>query len=309
MRTRHLDLRRLASAGLAIAFAAAPAAAHGGQEHAGIGANDVAIAVLMVSALALFATGWRRLPKRRTGARSVAGWRSGLFLAALLFLALALLPPFDRLADARFSAHMAQHLVLLVVAPPMLAASQAELVMLQAFPVPMRRRLGRFVAAVPGAKFLSRHGSAVGFVCLTSVAVLWFWHLPSNYEWARRSEPVHDAEHLLFLGAELAFWRVILFSGTPRLSRAGAALVLAMMGLQGGLLAAVITLATRPLYGSYGSGATSLADQALGGVMMWVLAGTVYLGAFAFMFALALAPRRRRSPSVPVEFTPIRTAR
>ncbi|WP_167737539.1 cytochrome c oxidase assembly protein [Sphingomonas parva] len=245
-------------------------------------------------ALSAFAAGWRRLPRRRGGGKAVPTWRAVLFVAGIASLAFVLLPPFDHLADARFSAHMAQHLVLLVAAPPMLAASQGYVVMLHALPLRARRRAGRFIAALPGVKALARHGSEVWFVCLSSIAVLWFWHLPSSYEWARRDPLVHDAEHLLFLLAELSFWRVILTSGGRRLSRAGAAVILALMGFQGGLLAALITLASTPLYRSYGTDAVSISDQSLGGVMMWVVAGTVYLGAFALMLGLALARERRR---------------
>jgi cytochrome c oxidase assembly factor CtaG len=138
----------------------------------------------------------------------------------------------------------------------------------------------------------------IWFVCLTSAAVLWFWHLPAIYDWARTNEAVHDSEHLLFLATELAFWRVILFRRERELSRAGAALIIVAMSVQGGLLAALITLAGHPMYLSYGTGSAALADQALGGVMMWVIGGTVYLVAFVILFGRALAapgrsPRRR----------------
>ena len=75
-----------------------------------------------------------------------------------------------------------------------------------------------------------------------------------------------------------------------------AALILVAMSVQGGLLAALITLAGKPMYQNYGVGASALSDQALGGVMMWVIAGLVYLGAFSLLFARALTrtPRGRR---------------
>ncbi|URD61848.1 cytochrome c oxidase assembly protein [Sphingomonas sp. KRR8] len=226
---------------------------------------------------------------RRRGNKPVEPWRAGLFVGALVVLGMVLLPPFDELADKHFSAHMAQHLALLVVAPPMLAASQAHLVLLRAFPVPLRRQVGRATARTPGLRFAADHSSTIWFVCLSSIGVLWFWHLPAIYDYARRHEVVHDLEHLVFLITELAFWRVILFRRERQLSRAAAALILVGMSVQGGLLAAIITLAGHPLYLSYGAGGEALSDQAVGGVMMWVLAGTVYLGAFAALFAAALA--------------------
>jgi cytochrome c oxidase assembly factor CtaG len=287
-------LRRIAAAAL---FVPAAAHAHGAGEGAGgVEPNTVALALVILGFLASFGFGWARLPRRRRGGRAVAGWRALLYQASVLLLAAVLLPPFDTLADEHFSAHMAQHLVLLVVAPPMLAASQAELVLLQALPLGPRRRIGRAIAGIPGARFVSHHASAVWFVCLSSILVLWFWHMPRAYDWARAHEAAHDLEHFLFLATELAFWRVILTSGSRRLSRPGAAAILALMGMQGGLLAAIITLASTPLYRSYGTGSAAVADQALGGVMMWVLAGIVYLGAFALMLGLGLAAHRPRRP-------------
>lgn len=259
----------------------------------GVAPNDFAVGALIATTLVIFSVGWKRMPRRRSGAPAVATWRALLFIGSMLLLAAALLPPFDELADSYFSAHMAQHLVLLVVAPPMLAASQAHLVLLHAIPLGFRRRIGRAIGRIPGLRFAKHHSSTIWFVCLSSIAVLWFWHLPVIYDWARRHEAVHDAEHFLFLATELAFWRVILFRREKELSRAGAALILVGMSVQGGLLSALITLAGKPLYLSYGSDGAAVADQALGGVMMWVLAGTVYLGAFAVLFGLALARPQR----------------
>lgn len=278
--------------GITLATSAAAHGLHHGNE-ASLSGNDLIIGTLIGALLLLFALGWRRMRRRRSGARPIPAWRASLFVGALLLLAAALLPPFDGLADDHFSAHMAQHLVLLVIAPPMLAASQAHLVLLQAFGVESRRKLGRAISRVPGLRFAAHHGSTIWFVCLSSVAVLWFWHMPQVYDWARQNEGVHDTEHFLFLLTELAFWRVILFRRERELSRAGAALILVAMSVQGGLLAALITLAGQSLYASYGSGPDALADQALGGVMMWVIAGSVYLGAFAILFGRALTRTRR----------------
>lgn len=280
---------------LLVAVLASPALAHGGHDHVeNINASDILVAGLIALLLTTFLVGWARVKRRRNGAPQIARWRGALFIAGMIALAVALLGPLDELADRYFSAHMAQHLVLLVIAPPMLAASQAQLVLLQAFPLERRRAIGRKVSSIPGLRFAAHQSSTIWFVCLSSVAVLWFWHLPQVYDWAKRNEAVHDSEHFLFLLTELAFWRVILFRREAELNRAGAALILVAMSVQGGLLAALITLAGKPMYQSYGDGNAALADQALGGVMMWVLAGLVYLGAFTLLFGRALARSPRK---------------
>lgn len=279
-----------------LAFIATAATANPphGPDH-GFGTNDGLIAASIAALLVIFGVGWSRMPRRRRGGRAFPWWRAALFVAGMALLAAVLLPPFDELADSHFSAHMLQHLVLLVVAPPMLVSSQAHLVLLHAWPLQVRRRIGRTISGTPGLRFIGHHSSTIWFVCLSSVAVLWFWHLPAIYDWARTNEAVHDTEHLLFLATELAFWRVILFRRQRELSRAGAALIIVGMSVQGGLLAALITLAGHPMYLSYGTGSAALADQALGGVMMWVIGGTVYLAAFVILFGRALAARPRRS--------------
>lgn len=257
--------------------------------------NDALISAVIIAVLVIFATGWKRMPRRRSGSRGLAWWRAALFVAGMLLLGAVLLPPFDELADSHFSAHMLQHLVLLVVAPPMLVISQGHLVLLHAWPLRVRRRIGRAISRTPGLRFTAHHSSTIWFVCLSSAAVLWFWHLPAIYDWARTNEAVHDTEHLLFLATELAFWRVILFRRERELSRACAALIIVAMSVQGGLLAALITFAGHAMYLSYGTGSAELADQALGGVMMWVIGGTVYLVTFAILFGRALAaPRSAR---------------
>jgi cytochrome c oxidase assembly factor CtaG len=294
-----MALNRQRAALLPLTFGATAATANAvhGQDH-GFGTNDALIAASVIALLVIFAIGWRRMPRRRSGNRPVPWWRAALFVAGMLLLGAVLLPPFDDLADNQFSAHMLQHLVLLVVAPPMLVSSQAHVVLLYAWPLRVRRTVGRAISGTPGLRLVGHHSSMIWFVCLTSAAVLWFWHLPAIYDWARTNEAVHDSEHLLFLATELAFWRVILFRRERELSRAGAALIIVAMSVQGGLLAALITLAGHPMYLSYGTGSAALADQALGGVMMWVIGGTVYLVAFVILFGRALAapgrsPRRR----------------
>ena len=77
---------------------------------------------------------------------------------------------------------------------------------------------------------------------------LWLWHAPHLYEDALANEQLHTLEHLTFLITAAVFWRMISTSGDRRLDAGTAILLVTLVGLQGNLLAALITLAPDPLY-------------------------------------------------------------
>jgi cytochrome c oxidase assembly factor CtaG len=105
---------------------------------------------------------------------------------------------------------------------------------------------------------------------------LWLWHAPHLYEDALANEQLHTLEHLTFLISAAVFWRMISTSGDRRLDLGTTIVLVTLVGLQGNLLAALITLAPDPLYASYA--AQPLADQQVAGLLMWVPAGLIYLG-------------------------------
>ena len=119
---------RLLTVLLVLGSVATGASAHPARPGvAGFSANDGMVFLIICTFVVLFTVGWNRMPRRRSGEPPVAAWRGALFIGGMALLAAVLLPPFDELADRYFSAHMAQHLVLLVVAPPMLSAFRSSL--------------------------------------------------------------------------------------------------------------------------------------------------------------------------------------
>src|SRR5262245_45146739 len=99
---------------------------------------DVAVTLFLVGVA--YVRGWWRL--RRQGHRQIASrWRLAAYLAGLLTLTLALLSPLDHLAEVRFSAHMVQHQLLLMVAPPLLLLGNPFPFGLWGLPVRVRRRV------------------------------------------------------------------------------------------------------------------------------------------------------------------------
>ena len=254
--------------------------------------------------IAVAATAYHRGLRRlwRAGPRTVTGRQATAFAAGLAAVALALVSPLDALAAGLFAAHMAQHMVLVMVAAPLLVLGAPGLPLLLALPPGWRRRLARLGrhATIGGVwRLLTRPPVAWG----VHVGALWLWHLPGPYQAALASLPVHAAEHASFLGTAMLFWWVALAPGRrhPRLEPGFAALYLFAAALQGSALGALLVLAPAPLYplqaaASAPLGVTPLADQQLAGLVMWVPADLVYLGSAAALFTRWLLALEREQP-------------
>lgn len=294
LQRRRLSAIPLAAGALTLATAAQ---AHDGAA-AGAWFDDTLVDLLIALPTVLYALGLAALARdQRSGAwQPLPPWRIVAFAFALATLVIALVSPFDALADRNFAWHMAQHLLLMSVAAPLLAASNAHLVLLRAFPVPGRRAIGRTIAAVPGLRRGAHAAAAAWLAFVAFSAGLWLWHAPGMYDLALRDENVHTLEHLTFLVTSIAFWRVIGTSGGRRLSIGMSVLMVSLVGLEGALLAALITLAPRPLYAAYAAQPDAISDQVAAGVLMWVPASLLYLGSSVLALRrLFAAPSRARS--------------
>ena len=272
---------------------AAPAFAHAGHAY---GMTDPAwswepwVSASLAISAALYARGWQALRARGIVQRTLGVLRPLCFAAGMVTLTFALVSPLDALAARSFTAHMVQHLLLMLVAPPLLVWSRPVYTWLWAFPLTARRQIGRCwmqTGALHGTyAFLTR--PAVTW--LLASAALWLWHLPGPYDFALANEGVHVVEHLSFFLTSLAFWTLVerpqAQPGTD--TGAGTALVMvATFALHNGMLGALLTFSTVPFYASYLHGASTAAvveDQQAAGLIMWVPAGMVHLVALALLF-------------------------
>lgn len=308
----RLSPRAAARAAVALlALAALPAAAHA---HPGLAPapHDLwrawpaspGVWAGLAAGGAWYAVGVRRVWARAGVGRGVARWRAGAYAAGLAAVALALLTPLDALADALFTAHMGEHLLLILVAAPLLAAGAPALAMLWALPDGARRRAGRVWAARPGLRRAALSAAAPGVAVTLHLTSVFFWHAPAPYDWALRRPAVHALEHATLLGAAALFWWPVVHPDGPSAARRfgdGARLLyVTAAGVPMALLGAALTFAVRPWYaGHYGTtaawGLTPLEDQQLAGVVMWVPAGLVYLGAASALFVRWLQRAERAS--------------
>jgi cytochrome c oxidase assembly factor CtaG/cytochrome c2 len=227
-----------------------------------------------------YAVGHQRLRRRRTANRG-----SWYFCFGTLTLVIALVSPLDAAADEIFSAHMVQHLLLILVAAPLfvLAAPAPEL--WWGLPTVVRMRVARGWKQSIVAERLWRLLSAPTIVFALHAAAIWYWHFPTPYEAAERSDILHALEHLSFFGTALLFWwAVIQPHGHRRLSYALSVPYIVATMLHSGALGGLLVYAPAPWYPSHAAGAalwglSPLEDQQLAGVIMWIPAGFVYVAA------------------------------
>jgi cytochrome c oxidase assembly factor CtaG len=130
---------------------------------------------------------------------------------------------------------------------------------------------------------------------------LWTWHIPVLMEAVLHNEFVHAMQHTSFLLSALLFWWALIHGRQSALNYGAAVLYMFTTALHSGLLGALITFANRVWYPAYidrtaAWGLTALEDQQIGGLIMWVPAGLVYIVAGLALFAGWLSESDKRAP-------------
>lgn len=248
---------------------------------------DPLVGTLLLASATLQSVGLVRMDAAR--ATIAPPWRICAYACAIVTLLVALLSPLDARADTHFSWHMLQHLLLMLVAAPLLAMSNAHFVALFAFPKSWRRHVGRWAGWLPGAGAGSSHHAGPWLAALAFATSLWLWHAPVLYEAALANSTLHTLEHLTFLLTAAVFWRMVLTAGNRRLNLGSAIVLVTLVGLQGNLMAALITLAPAPLYASY-AGPNGLVDQQEAGLLMWIPAALIYLASTVWTLRKLMRP-------------------
>jgi cytochrome c oxidase assembly factor CtaG len=250
-----------------------------------------------------YGRGLTLLPEARRG-HIFGAWRIASFCAGIAVLVVALLSPLSSLDDQLFSAHMAQHLLLMLVAPPLLVYSRPVMAWMCALPPGGRR----WVAGLWSRRRGLQHGATLLMnpvsVWVLASAVLWFWHLPAPYRWVLQNEGVHTLEHFLLFATSLMFWSVVIEPYGRRHTDYGLCLLfVTAFSVEMSMLGAILTFASHPLYTADPTallpwGLTPLQDQQLAGVVMWVPVGLIHLSTMAILFLAWLNHAERRAQSV-----------
>jgi cytochrome c oxidase assembly factor CtaG len=224
-----------------------------------------------------------------TAVRFRIGRTTVLFVSGVIVMFLALVSPLDTLGDDYlFSAHMLQHILLDLVAPPLFVLG---------LPVSLCQRMLRWPPAAWAERILGN--PAVAWTL--GIGTLWIWHLPSLYDATLANETVHAFEHLTFLmTGTILFWPVFTPLSERRMAPLVGVIYLSLAAVANSLLGIIFTIATTSFYSGYAHpkdelGALSLirntwgldqvADQQLGGVFMWAIGSVIFLGAIMLIVA------------------------
>ncbi len=238
------------------------------------------------------------------------GLSGGLYVAGLArlwrhagwsVLCAALVTPLDALGGELFSAHMIQHELLMVVAAPLLVAGRPLALWAWALPAPMRRAVGRLFRS-PRWRGPWRILTGAFVAWLLHALALWIWHVPTLFEAALADEGVHVLQHSVFLGTALLFWWSVSKTNAHR-DQGWALISIFTTMVHSGALGALLTFSAHAWYPAYSVTAPSfgldpLQDQQLGGLIMWIPAGMVYVGCALVVAGRWLARNERAGPSL-----------
>jgi putative membrane protein len=265
--------------------------------------------VLVIALAVLYWIGARRTvtpASRRVAQR----WRSFCLYAGLAVLAIALSSPLDLLSEQLFWAHMVQHVLLLVVAAPLIVLARPWIRLWRTLPLNARCTLARAFSHGGRAEPLRRLSRQLGSPAVSFVAfcgVLLAWHLPVLFDATLRSEALHALEHTLFFSTAVMFWKQVIHSPPLHARLAAPERVIYVIGamIVSWALAVVLALAPHPLYGFYAhlasrpGGISALADQQVAAGIMWVPGSiTFVIVIFAYVHRW-LAPSAPGSPGAP----------
>jgi len=262
-------------------------------------------ASLPILALALtalvYARGWRQL--HRQIPHRFPRWRLVSFLGGIATLFLALLSPLDAFAGLLLQVHMIQHLLLMMIAPPLLLLGTPYLPLLCGLPRKfVREALGPFLVW-PALRNFGRkltHPMAGG---IAYIAASTLWHVPALYELALRSKSWHEFEHACFVGTALLFWWPVVqpWPGRAHWPRWAMIPYLLVADLQNTALAAFLSFYDRALYPTYEVAPrlwnfSVLNDQAAAGAIMWVPGSLAFLIPVGLITVQILSGRRGVRP-------------
>jgi putative membrane protein len=201
------------------------------------------------------------------------------FLLGWTTLFVALDSPIHELSEQLFWVHMTQHELMMLIAAPLLVLAKPAVPFLWALPWKPRQ----LVATITRLQPMQRTWNAVSApltAWLLHAVALWVWHAPALFAATLRSDLVHALQHISFLGTALLFWWTLLGGHGRRLGYGGAVVYVFTTTVHTSVLGALLTFAARPWYTPYFLTApawhmSALEDQQIGGLIMWIPAGTL----------------------------------
>jgi putative membrane protein len=230
----------------------------------------------------IYLRGWFLM--RRARVPFVPAWRATCFLLGLLALWIALASPLDTFSSFLITAHMLQHMLLMMVAPPLILLGAPLIPLVRGLPIFAARE---FAGPFLNWRFAQHLGNALTNLWLALILMglaMFAWHTPRLYELALRSSSWHEVEHACFFLAAILFWWPVVQPWPSRAQGPRWAVVpyLLVGDVQNTILSAILVFSDRVLYPSYSEmprlfGLSAFHDQAASGAIMWVVGGTAFI--------------------------------
>ena len=239
----------------------------------------------LIFASLVYLRGWLRL--RRHEHDNLEGWRAGSFVFGLFFIWIATASPLAALDHEMLTAHMAQHLLLMTLAPPLILLG-----------MPRKPLADGLLQSEPMQQLASVLTHPV--VCwLAAAGTLVLWHIPSVFMLGLRSQTWHGVEQASFLATGLLFWSPVIrpLQHSWKWPESSILLYLFLATLPCDILSGFLVFCDRVVYPVFLSsprsfGLSALEDQQCAGALMWTCVTIVYLVAGAVFTARLLSPHR-----------------
>ncbi len=251
---------------------------------------------ICIAAVFIYWRGWRS----RTGliSQQIPPWRFAAFVSGVAACWIAIASPIDAFSGLLLQVHMIQHVLLMMIGPPLILLGCPGIPMLRGLPATIRRTwIGPFLASHSVRRlFLRLTHPVVGWT--TFVAATWIWHLPACYELALENGGWHEAEHAIFLSTALLFWWPVVqpwpsHAVWPRWMMLP---YLLTADLQNTLFSAIYVFRDTPIYGAYAAhpdmlGISTIQDQEIAGAIMWSAGSAAFLLPLGLIVKGLLQPR------------------
>jgi putative membrane protein len=258
----------------------------------------ILVTIALIAVVLVYLRGWYQL--RRTLPNVLSMGRLAAFMSGVLSLWAAMGSPLAALDHQLLTAHMAQHLLIMTVAAPLILLGAPVITLFHGLPQ-------RFALSAPGYLLRCPPVREAGqvivnpvFCWLASAAAVIGWHVPALFELGMRSARWHEVEHACFFAAGILFWWPVVqpWPSLATWSRWGVPLYLFLATLPCDVLSAFLTFCGRVVYPHYMSAhrlfnISPLGDQECAGALMWICVTFAYMAPAAAITIQMLSPRRR----------------
>jgi putative membrane protein len=267
------------------------------EVHSGLHSSSfpIPVTLLLIAVALVYLRGWYQLRSALPNWLSVG--RLVTFMAGVVSLWAAVASPLAGLDHQFLTAHMAQHLLLMTVAAPLILLGAPAIALLHGLSQRFIRRVLGPLPQDPTARGFGRIVTHPVFCWLASTAVVIGWHVPALFELGMQSAGWHEAEHACFLAGGLLFWWPVVqpWPSLVRWPRWRIPLYLFLATLPCDALSAFLAFCNRVVYSHYHAAHqlfdfSPLGDQECAGALMWVCVTFAYLAPAAVVTIQLLSP-------------------